>query len=400
MIIEGLVQNCTSAFCSFLERTKMKKQKKVILTVSFTIVIVLGFLVINFLDEKKVDPVKEDLKNGSEIIPMDEISPFIYQKFGNEKNLGVIEQNFAILYSSPFYKGSEILILNSENQLQYTFDDLMGLGGITEDPYKHLWLNGIESKSLFSYNPSDGTLKDEKALQLTNYFDYSDETKVVIFKDPEDALKNQLIVQYENKEIINETLQGYVSIAKSDGKYVYAFADFASSDQSSGVYIFDLKTGEMVRKVEIAQQFAETMEFFGGNAVFSTKGKLTVINQDTLEVSYIEVPSQGYEVAAVIKASEDKLLATFAHDELGMLITELNRDLKVQENYKVKFPYVEAFVKGNALYVLGPIENDKGYSGILGKFNLNNNYEKEAQLLIPDPQNEEIGITAIEILSD
>lgn len=378
----------------------MKKQKKVILTASFTLVIILGFLGLNFLNEKKVDPVKEDLKNSSELIHGGGTYTSIYQEFGNEKNLGEIEQKFAVLYSSPFYKGSEILILNSENQLQYDLDNLMGLGSITEDPYKHLWLNGTETKSLFSYNPSDGTLKDEKALHLTNYFDYSDETKVVVFKDPEDALKNQLIVEHENKEVINETLQGYVSIAKSDGKYVYAFADLASSNQSSEVYIFDLKTGEMVRKVEIAQQFAETMEFIGGNAVFSTKDKLTVINQNTFDVSYIDVPSQDYEVAAVIKASEDKLLATFSHDELGMLVTELNSDLKIQESYKVEFPYVEAFVKENALYILGPIENDKGYSGILGKFNLNKNYEKEAQLLIPDPKNKEIGISAIEILAE
>lgn len=377
----------------------MKKQKTVII-VYFAIVLFLGFLVVNFLNENKVESVKEDLENSSESLSMTGMSPTIYEKFGNEKNLGTIEQKFAVLYSSPFNKGSEILVLNSENQIRYSLDDLMGLGGIKEDPNKHFWLNGTETSSLFSYDPAEDTLKNEKALHMTNYFDYSNETRIVVFKDSEDALKNQLIVEYKDKEVINETLQGYVSVAKSDGKYVYAFADLTNSDQSSGVYIFDLKTGEMVRKVEIGQQFAETVEFIEGNAIFSTKEKLTIINQTTFDVSYVAVPAQGYELTAVIKASEEKLLATFAHDELGMMVTELNEDLEIQGSYKLKFPYVEAFVKENALYVLGPIENGKGYSGILGQFNLNKNYEKEAQLLIPDSENEEIGISAIEILTE
>lgn len=122
----------------------------------------------------------------------------------DEKNEGELRQKFAVLYSSPFQKGSEILVLNSKERENYFIKDSIGLGGIEVDDRKNFWLNGTESISLLSYNPSKDVLKDHKAKDMTNYFTFDNDIKIVVYKDKEDMFSSQLDVEYKEKRLFNK----------------------------------------------------------------------------------------------------------------------------------------------------------------------------------------------------
>ncbi|MEK4031413.1 hypothetical protein MKZ02_23540 [Pseudobacillus sp. FSL P4-0506] len=366
----------------------MKSKKKVSLVLAIVVIILVSLL---FLMK-----FKENVYIGNENLSR------LNNAHKDEKNEGELRQKFAVLYSSPFQKGSEILVLNSKERENYFIKDSIGLGGIEVDDRKNFWLNGTESISLLSYNPSKDVLKDHKAKDMTNYFTFDNDIKIVVYKDKEDMFSSQLDVEYKEKKVIQQTVKGYIRVAESDGKYVYAFADLVDKGETSSLYVFDLASGKLIKQLNMKYKFANDIEFFRDNVIVGTKGRATVINSNNFGVSYLPPINEEYETSKLLKVSEERLLITSSSksEDSGINILELDKDLQVKNEKNLKFPYVEAFVKNDKLYVIGPLDDGSGGSGIIGEFNINKDYKKTAQLEIPKPRNHDLWIAGVEILPE
>lgn len=276
----------------------------------------------------------------------------------------------------------------------------IGLGGIKLDDEKNFWLNGTESSSLFSYDPNKHMLTDHKAKDTTNYFTFNNRIKIVAYKYSKDLFASQLDVEYKGKKVIEKIVKGYIRVAESDGRYVYAFADLVDKGEKSSLYVFDLASGKLIKEINMKYHFADDIEFFRDRIVIGTKTKVTVMNPANFDISYYPPINEEYETSRLLKVSEEKLLilSSDKSEDSGSNILELNKDLHIKHQKNLKFPYVEAFVRNNKLYIIGSLDHGSGSSGIIGEFDMEEDYKKVAQLMIPYAKNRDLWITGVEIL--
>lgn len=369
----------------------MKKNAKVIsiVSVSLFIVLITGFYY----------QYNKDINLSAHVdksIAAEQGDTSIFEKYKNAKNIGKLKENFAVLFSSPFLEGGEVKI-SKKGTFSYKIplEKTRGLGGIKQY-HNELWINGTEDKALYSIDLDTKEVVNKEAKNFTNFMGVNGEDKIIVYKE-KDVNYNRLVVERPNKKNISKRLRGFLRIAETDSKYVYAFADLVDKNESSALYVLDKKNGDLVKKLNMPYKYADDIEFFQGKVLLTTKEKITIINPDNWDISFQQALTLPYDPIQFLKATEKEIYLTYSHPLLGIEIVKMNEKLETVEKKTLNFPYQESFIKNNKLYVLSYIES-KQNSGIIGVFNLGN-YRKEAQLLIPKSQHNELPITGVEMIS-
>lgn len=365
----------------------MKKFNFPILAICIVVGTVLFFYFKNGVNENQKSNVDTQISSAEK--------SNIFDKFGNATNSGEISQKFAILFSSPFEENGEILIMNGNTHEKLSLKGTIGLGGIDQGDENELWLNGTESKSLYSIDTDTGKLVDQNAKEYTNYLIYENETKIIAYKD-KNIDYSQLEVEYKGNVIISERIKGYLRVVKADKNYVYAFADLVDDKESSALYIYNLDKGELENTLPMKYKFANDIAFFQGKVLLTTKGKLTVFDPNNSELSYLGNKGEDFEANQILKINEEKVIVTYSHLHFGTTVVELDKDLKIIREKNLNFPYAKAFLKDKSLYIASAINNDKNV-GIIGKFSVKD-YHKTGQIVIPKVGN--LPIAGAEILND
>ncbi|SEN67791.1 hypothetical protein [Lihuaxuella thermophila] len=305
----------------------------------------------------------------------------IENEFLNAKNEGVIKEKIGIIYSHPFDKKTDLLVIKNQQEI---FSQSYDIDGITEiHPKKQGIVLVSEEFNFHEYelNRKFELINKKKVRSPFSFYHSDDEIEIRSFNI--DVKKNIVdINDLKKKKTYQVTLPPLLIQAEYDDNFVYVFCDYIEK-QSSYLYLIDRNQGKLVKTIPIAFNHANDLLIFNNKLIMTTKEKLSILDIKTHKLIYLDYPSNNITTDKLYE-KDQKLYMSYYDDYVsaGTLVYDAN--LNLLHNKKLHFPYELASFNNGKLFILTQLhsKDPKRFGGIIASFRLED-FKKEGQMILP-----------------
>ncbi|MFZ3589732.1 hypothetical protein ACOI1C_10720 [Bacillus sp. DJP31] len=305
------------------------------------------------------------------------------EEYSNEKSFGNIPANLLLLYSHPINDKSFVVRTKGDQIISESTIDSNGLFYIDKDKQNNniiLWSNLKEHMYILDekneYTPNK--IENEQPLNLI-----IKDKGIEIFAFNTDIQKNTLVMKIDGKQHELE-FKPLIINAIHDEHKVYLFSDIVEEERSV-VHVINKISGEIEKEITLQENHASDMLFYNNQIVISTEKRLTIIEKDSYNVSYIDIND---EILALdrLHIYKDSLYVSY-YDKGKTGLATLDENFNTTNNISFDFPYMTAKFEGENMFVMSQLTSgdNKVGKGIIGVFNIEN-HKKTGQFITPEQE--------------
>ncbi|PTM59780.1 hypothetical protein [Desmospora activa] len=221
----------------------------------------------------------------------------------------------------------------------------------------------------------DGSVRPIDSLEDPIYLIKEDDVQVVTYNTGYDYGTLEIS---EGSNVTRLELDGFNRLVSFDEKYVYSFADLIDEEKTV-LYIVDRKLDKLVKTLPLKHGVANDMKKIHGKLIITgtdNATELTVVDQKTLEIEYVELPTKNPEYILV---DNDRLLIT--HVASNKITIMDKKRLTVTETVDIQHPVFKVRADHRYIYALTQLESND-HAGVIGVYD-KKTWNLKREILLP-----------------
>ncbi|MGA8943188.1 MAG: hypothetical protein WB502_10785 [Thermoactinomyces sp.] len=290
------------------------------------------------------------------------------------------QANIGVIYTDSLKEDSQFVLLDNAGQIIDSHRIMeTGIFQISEKGNGNLLLPVTFGES-FIHISADGEVSKEETLAFPLHTREKNEIRTTTYNTHLEY--GTLKIRYKEQEK-SIRLNGFLRVVDFDDRYAYVFATVIQ-EKRPVLYIIELKTGKLVREINLAIDQANDLGIMEDKIIVSSveedNNKIAVISKKNWQQRYISLPHLQPEF---LYEADGKIIVT--HRLQGEVTVLDGKTFRILQTSRLPQPIFKARLLKDKLYVLSQLNNRKT-AGFIGIYDIHT-WKQEEKILLPKIRN-------------